>query len=257
MAGMSADIIEHGVLRRNGITGAVIYGPQGTGKTALAHALARKHGYNLISVLSGHTLTKSWNKGEEAVGVTFEVARELHPCLIVVDKAETFFPKQPRLDQKEAVSTEFLRQWDLLGKESRNRDPFILLISQAPWDIDPSALCRAPVRVPIDLPTMEERENLLETLLRNDRLGNDISYSDIALATESYSRSDLKSLCAAAATRSLQVWSRHGGERVLSKRHFDFARRCVPPTGIDPDMTRKFAEFSGFVGSINSGAGRS
>lgn len=246
------DQYEYGVLKKNRVTGAILFGPPGTGKTLLVQAVARKCGLRLLSISASNILDSLWGSAEKNVRSIFRLARKMHPCLVFVDEADGILAKR-RSDEKttylRTMLGEFLRHWDgAFGDEEKSRNPFVLLASNTPWDIDPAALRRAPVRIYLDLPTFEERKGILEIMLRDETLGPDVSIDMLARLTRSFSGSDIKNLCVSAATRCLQEQQQdeHGKyeeKRVLLKRHFDFALRFVKPTATDLTLMRKMAEF--------------
>lgn len=90
-----------------------------------------------------------------------------------------------------------MAEWD--GLMSANKGIMILGATNRPFDLDDAVLRRLPRRVLIDLPTEEQRLLILQVHLRGENLDADVNLSDLAKRTASYSGSDLKNLCVAAA----------------------------------------------------------
>ncbi|KAL1840788.1 hypothetical protein VTJ49DRAFT_7743 [Mycothermus thermophilus] len=245
-----ASEFEYGVLRNNRVTGALLYGPPGTGKTLLAQAVAKKCNLNMLCISPSNIYSKWWGDDAKAIRGAFGLARKLHPCLMFVDEADGIMGKRKDLDQKfvRSMLSEFLREWDGAAEvEDRQKNPFILLASNAPWDIDSAALRRAPVRIPVPLPTEAERAGIFGVMLRDEQLAPNITIAGLAKATEAFSGSDIKTLCVAAATRCIQEQKpNHRGayeRRVLGRQHFVFALHYVKASTLDAEMAKKMEEF--------------
>jgi SpoVK/Ycf46/Vps4 family AAA+-type ATPase len=90
-----------------------------------------------------------------------------------------------------------MAEWD--GIMSANKGIVILGATNRPFDLDDAILRRLPRRILIDLPTQEQRLLILQVHLKGENLASDIKLEDLAKQTASYSGSDLKNLCVAAA----------------------------------------------------------
>ncbi|PKS08020.1 hypothetical protein jhhlp_006632 [Lomentospora prolificans] len=239
----------YGVLKHHQLTGAVLFGPPGTGKTLISQAVAKKCQLNMLSIAAGDIFHKGWGDDEKAIRAAFSLARKLHPCIMFVDEADGILGKRLEGDLKfvRSMLSEFLREWDG-AMEGKDRRPFVLLATNMPWNLDPAVLRRAPVRILIDVPTLEDRKGILSILLREETLGEGLTVDGIARLTRSFSGSDLKNLCVSATMRCIQeqVPDENGNypdRRVLYRSHFDFAFRYVKPSGSDMFMARKLLEF--------------
>lgn len=72
-------------------TTLLFYGPQGTGKTAFAEALAGEYGYNLLFV-SGSELESKWvGESKDRLAKVYSRAKQLKPCIITLDEVDSFF----------------------------------------------------------------------------------------------------------------------------------------------------------------------
>lgn len=239
----------YGVLRGNQLTGAVIFGPPGTGKTLASQAVARKCGLNMLSISPAKIHQKYWGGDEKAITAAFSLARKLHPCIMFVDEADGMLGRRREEDKTHVRSmlSEFLREWDG-AVEGKDRNPFVLLATNMPWDIDPAVLRRAPVRILIDLPSLQDRKGILKVLLRGETLEEGWTVDLIAGLTRLFSGSDLKNLCVSAAMRCVQEQGpdesgKYPERRVLCRKHFDFAFRYVKPSASDKFMSRRLLEF--------------
>ncbi|KAK5999177.1 Outer mitochondrial transmembrane helix translocase [Cladobotryum mycophilum] len=175
----------------------------------LAQAVARKSKLHLLSISSGDVFQKAWGGDEKVIRAAFKLARRLHPCIMFIDEADGMLGNRKEDDKK-------------------HHNTFVLLATNRPWDVDPAVLRRAPVRVLIDKPTIDQRKEILKILLREETLSNDLTIDFIATRTRSFSGSDLKSLCVSAALRCVQQQmpddnGHYPQERVLYKGHFEFA----------------------------------
>lgn len=240
----------YGVLQHNRLTGAVIFGPPGTGKTLLAQAVARKCRINMLSISSGDIFHKCWGDDEKAIRAAFGLARKLYPCIMFVDEADGILGKRREDDKKfvRSMLSEFLREWDGGAVEGRDRNPFVLLATNMPWDLDAAALRRAPVRILIDAPSLEERKGILNVFLRDESLGGDITIDRLASSARGFTGSDLKNLCVSAAMKCVQDQEpdengKYPEKRELCRKHFEFAFRNVKPSVSDIFMSRKLREF--------------
>ncbi|KLU92336.1 hypothetical protein MAPG_11282 [Magnaporthiopsis poae ATCC 64411] len=239
----------YGVLQRNRLTGAVVFGPPGTGKTLVSQAVARKCRLNMLSISSGDIFHENWGADEKAIRAAFGLARRLHPCIMFVDEADGILGKRREGDKKfvRSMLSEFLREWDG-ALDGRDRNPFVLLATNMPWDLDPAVLRRAPVRILIDVPSLEDRKGILGILLRDEKLGEASMVDRVAGLTRSFSGSDLKNLCVAAALRCVQEQQPDGNgkypeRRELCMRHFELALRYVKPSASDKFMSRRLRDF--------------
>lgn len=112
---------------------------------------------------------------------------------------------------------------------------FIMVATNRPGDLDEAVLRRLPRRLLVDLPTENDRLEIVKIHLRDERLAADVNLPDLAQKTPFYSGSDLKNLCVAAALTCVreenELAKAHTGEqpyqhperRTLTAQHFSKA----------------------------------
>ncbi|EIN07490.1 AAA-domain-containing protein [Punctularia strigosozonata HHB-11173 SS5] len=198
------DAFNHGILKEHGMTGCLLFGPPGTGKTLLAKAVAGEAGCRMLAVAPSDVMDMYVGEGEKLVKSLFSLARRLAPCVVFVDEIDALFGA--RASGRESggaiahrgVLTEFMQEMDGLWS-SREDNVVVIGATNRPFDLDDAVLRRLPRRLLIDLPGEKEREEILKILLRDETLAPDVDLKALAKQTETFSGSDLKHLCVAAA----------------------------------------------------------
>ncbi|KAI8097560.1 uncharacterized protein BX664DRAFT_293163 [Halteromyces radiatus] len=220
------DLFQYGILKKNFISGVLLFGPPGTGKTMLAKAVAKESGSRMLEIQASDVYEMYVGEGEKNVKAIFSLARKLSPCVIFIDEVDSLMNRR----QSEATSNahreiinQFMVEWD--GLSSDNQGVMVMAATNRPFDLDDAVLRRMPRRVLVDLPKKEDRTEILKKLLKDEDYN--ISVEKLAQATPHYSGSDLKNLCVTAALKSIQQGNKDQKRR-LEQIHFDEALKMVP-----------------------------
>jgi hypothetical protein len=238
----------YGILKVERIPGLLMYGPPGTGKTLLAKAIAKESGANMLEISAATINAMYVGQGEKNVQALFRVARKLAPMIIFLDEGDALLGK--RSDghghaSRRVVLTQFLREMD--GLTEANKQVFVIVATNRPFDLDEAILRRLPRKVLVDLPLQPEREAILRILLKEETLDESISLATLAAETDLYSGSDLKNLCVAAAMdavkEEMRAYAAAGSpkdyawpdKRILTRKHFDAAVKEIGAS-ISEDM---------------------
>ncbi|KAH8662382.1 P-loop containing nucleoside triphosphate hydrolase protein, partial [Xylariales sp. PMI_506] len=184
-----------GILRNSRINGALLYGPPGTGKTHLARVLAHEYSAIMIHVSAAELEHKYVGETEKAIKATFNLGTMLYPSIIFIDEADSLFRKRHSEDgtyTRDRLNA-LLTQTDGLVKSKKQ--PFLLLATNNPGDLDEAVLRRVPGRLYIGLPSERARANLLALFLGGETVDADVQLKEIAALTGGFSGSDLHTLC--------------------------------------------------------------
>ncbi|KAL6127637.1 hypothetical protein ACLB2K_071000 [Fragaria x ananassa] len=197
------DLFKGGLLKP--CRGILLFGPPGTGKTMLAKAIASEAGASFINV-SMSTITSKWfGEDEKNVRALFTLAAKVSPTIIFVDEVDSMLGQRTRVGEHEAmrkIKNEFMAHWDGLLTKSGERI-LVLAATNRPFDLDEAIIRRFERRVMVGLPSVENREMILKTLLAKEKVEN-LDFKELATMTEGYSGSDLKNLCVTAAYRPVR-----------------------------------------------------
>lgn len=187
----------------NGLLGApkgvLLYGPPGTGKTMLAKALAKESGATFIN-MHVSTLTNKWfGESNKLVAALFGLARKLQPTIVFIDEIDSFLRERSSGDHEAMamMKAEFMTLWD--GLTSSTDRILVLGATNRPADIDSAILRRLPKRYAVGLPEASQRKKILSIMLADVPCASNFDIDEIVRKTETYSGSDLKELCRAAA----------------------------------------------------------
>ncbi|CAH0049084.1 unnamed protein product [Clonostachys solani] len=239
--------LQAGILRNSRINGVLLYGPPGTGKTHLARVLAHEYGAVMIHVSAAELENKYVGETEKAIKGLFNLAAMVYPSIIFIDEADSLFRKrQPDdYDWTRSRLNTLLAQTDGLIKT--RRQPFLLIATNHPGDLDEAILRRVPSRLYIGLPSTSARESMLNIFLREEELDPKLRLRDVAARTTGFTGSDLHTVCVQAALIGQAEQRKSGGEqarRVLKHGHFEEALGRCGPTVSDSAMEaiREFAE---------------
>ncbi|KAF4123893.1 peroxin-1 [Geosmithia morbida] len=178
-------------------SGLLLYGYPGCGKTLLASAVAGECGLNFISVKGPEILNKYIGASEKSVRDLFDRAQAAKPCVLFFDEFDSIAPKRGHdsTGVTDRVVNQLLTQMD--GAEGLS-GVYVLAATSRPDLIDPALLRpgRLDKSLLCDLPSAEDRLDILQALLQKVRLDGDVGdvLADVAQRTEGYSGADIQAL---------------------------------------------------------------
>ncbi|XP_019449729.1 PREDICTED: uncharacterized protein LOC109352274 isoform X1 [Lupinus angustifolius] len=217
------DLFKGGLLKP--CRGILLFGPPGTGKTMLAKAIANEAGASFINV-SMSTITSKWfGEDEKNVRALFTLAAKVAPTIIFVDEVDSMLGQRTRVGEHEAmrkIKNEFMTHWD--GLLTRPGEQILVLAAtNRPFDLDEAIIRRFERRIMVGLPSADNRELILKTLLAKEKHEN-LDFKELATMTEGFSGSDLKNLCITAAYRPVR-------ELIQQERRKDIEKKKKEPEG--------------------------
>ncbi|KAG4907948.1 hypothetical protein JHK86_056432 [Glycine max] len=197
------DLFKGGLLKP--YKGILLFGPPGTGKTMLAKAIANEAGASFINVSISKITSKWFGEDEKNVRALFSLAAKVAPTIIFIDEVDSMLGKRTKYGEHEAmrkIKNEFMAHWDGLLTEPNERI-LVLAATNRPFDLDEAIIRRFERRIMVGLPSAENREMILKTILAKEKYEN-IDFKELSTMTEGYTGSDLKNLCTAAAYRPVR-----------------------------------------------------
>ncbi len=194
--------------------GALLVGPPGTGKTLLARAVAGEAKVPFFSISGSDFVEMFVGLGAAKVRDLFEEANKKAPCIVFIDEIDTIGKKRDSMgfggnDEREQTLNQLLSEMD--GFDG-NKGVVILGATNRPETLDPALLRpgRFDRRIPVELPDLKGREDILKVHLKNVRHAPDLDVNFIARSTAGASGADLANMVNEAALRAV----RQGRNRV-------------------------------------------
>jgi cell division protease FtsH len=181
--------------------GVLLVGPPGTGKTLLARAVAGEAGVPFYHVSGSAFLEMLVGVGASRVRDLFATAKKNTPCIIFVDEIDSIGRRRGGIQgfyggggsEMEQTLNQMLSEMD--GFEP-NEDVIVMAATNQPDVLDPALLRpgRFDRRITVDLPNLQEREQILGVHTRKVPLSDDVVLKDVARSTPGNSGADLKNL---------------------------------------------------------------
>ena len=178
--------------------GALLVGPPGTGKTLLAKAVAGEANVPFFSMSGSEFVEMFVGMGASKVRDLFKQANEKAPCIVFIDEIDTIGKKRDNAgyggnDEREQTLNQLLTEMD--GFDA-SKGVVILAATNRPDSLDPALLRpgRFDRRIPVELPDLKGREEILKVHAKKVRLGDDIDFNAIARAASGASGAELANM---------------------------------------------------------------
>lgn len=188
--------------------GALLVGPPGTGKTLLAKAVAGEAEVPFFSISGSEFVEMFVGMGAAKVRDLFKQANEKAPCIVFIDEIDTIGKKRDNAgyggnDEREQTLNQLLTEMD--GFDA-SKGVVILAATNRPDSLDPALLRpgRFDRRIPVELPDLKGREEILKVHAKKVRLGDDIDFNAIARAASGASGAELANMVNEAALRAVR-----------------------------------------------------
>lgn len=188
--------------------GALLVGPPGTGKTLLAKAVAGEADVPFFSISGSEFVEMFVGMGAAKVRDLFKQANEKAPCIVFIDEIDTIGKKRDGgglsgNDEREQTLNQLLTEMD--GFDG-SKGVVILAATNRPESLDPALLRpgRFDRRVPVELPDLQGREDILKVHAKKVRLSDDIDFNAIARAASGASGAELANMVNEAALRAVR-----------------------------------------------------
>ena len=188
--------------------GALLVGPPGTGKTLLAKAVAGEANVPFFSISGSEFVEMFVGMGASKVRDLFKQANEKAPCIVFIDEIDTIGKKRDSQgysgnDEREQTLNQLLTEMD--GFDA-SKGVVILAATNRPDSLDPALLRpgRFDRRIPVELPDLKGREEILRVHARKVKLSDDVDFNAIARAASGASGAELANMVNEAALRAVR-----------------------------------------------------
>ncbi len=208
--------------------GALLVGPPGTGKTLLAKAVAGEAHVPFFSMSGSDFVEMFVGVGASRVRDLFKQAKEKSPCIIFIDEIDAIGrargnrPNMGSNDERENTLNQLLTEMDGFDTNSG----IIILAATNRAEILDSALMRAgrfDRQIQVELPDLNEREDIFKVHLRNLRLNPEVKVEFLAKQTPGFSGADIANVCNEAAL----IAARKDHESVNKQDFLDAVDRII------------------------------
>ncbi len=188
--------------------GALLVGPPGTGKTLLAKAVAGEAEVPFFSISGSEFVEMFVGMGAAKVRDLFKQAAEKAPCIVFIDEIDTIGKKRDGQfaggnDEREQTLNQLLTEMD--GFDG-SKGVVILAATNRPDSLDPALLRpgRFDRRIPVELPDLQGREEILKVHAKKIRIADDVDFHEIAKAAVGASGAELANVVNEAALRAVR-----------------------------------------------------
>ena len=187
--------------------GILLVGPPGTGKTMLAKAVAGESNVPFFSMSGSEFVEMFVGMGASKVRDLFKQAKEKAPCIVFIDEIDAIGQKRDGRvggnDEREQTLNQLLTEMD--GFETNN-GVIILAATNRPESLDPALTRpgRFDRRVPVELPDLKGREEILKVHAKKVRLDQSVDFAEIARMASGASGAELANIVNEAALRAVR-----------------------------------------------------
>ena len=187
--------------------GILLVGPPGTGKTMLAKAVAGEANVPFFSISGSEFVEMFVGMGASKVRDLFQQAKEKAPCIVFIDEIDAIGKKRDGQiggnDEREQTLNQLLTEMD--GFED-NTGVIILAATNRPESLDPALLRpgRFDRRVPVELPDLKGREDILKVHAKKIKVGDNVDYNKVARMASGASGAELANIVNEAALRAVR-----------------------------------------------------
>jgi len=187
--------------------GILLVGPPGTGKTMLAKAVAGEANVPFFSMSGSEFVEMFVGMGASKVRDLFRQAKEKAPCIVFIDEIDAIGKKRDGQvggnDDREQTLNQLLTEMD--GFEGNN-GVIILAATNRPESLDPALLRpgRFDRRVPVELPDLKGREEILKVHARKIKVADNVDFNKIARMASGASGAELANIVNESALRAVR-----------------------------------------------------
>ena len=187
--------------------GALLVGPPGTGKTLLAKAVAGEANVPFFSISGSEFVEMFVGMGAAKVRDLFKPANEKAPCIVFIDEIDAIGKKRNGQmsgnDEREQTLNQLLTEMD--GFDG-SKGVVILAATNQPDSLDPALLRpgRFDRRIPVELPDLQGRIDILKVHAKKIRVGDNVDYAAVAKAAAGASGAELANIVNEAALRAVR-----------------------------------------------------
>jgi cell division protease FtsH len=208
--------------------GALLVGPPGTGKTLLAKAVAGEANVPFFSMSGSDFVEMFVGVGASRVRDLFKQAKQKSPCIVFIDEIDAIGRARGKNanfgsnDERENTLNQLLTEMDGFGTNSG----VIILAATNRADILDRALMRAgrfDRQIQVELPDLNERQEIFNVHLRPLKLNEDVKADFLARQTPGFSGADIANVCNEAAL----IAARHNKKLVEKEDFLDAVDRIV------------------------------
>lgn len=187
--------------------GILLVGPPGTGKTMLAKAVAGESNVPFFSMSGSEFVEMFVGMGASKVRDLFKQAKEKAPCIVFIDEIDAIGKKREGTiggnDEREQTLNQLLTEMD--GFEGNN-GVIILAATNRPESLDPALTRpgRFDRRVPVELPDLKGREEILKVHAKKVAMDENVDYSKVARMASGAPGAELANIVNEAALRAVR-----------------------------------------------------
>ena len=200
--------------------GILLVGPPGTGKTMLAKAVAGEANVPFFSMSGSEFVEMFVGMGASKVRDLFRQAKEKAPCIVFIDEIAAIGKKRDGQmggnDEREQTLNQLLTEMD--GFEG-NTGVIILAATNRPESLDPALTRpgRFDRRVPVELPDLKGREEILKVHAKKIKVAEDVDFNKVARMASGASSAELANIVNEAALRAVRDGRRYATQSDLEE----------------------------------------